>query len=669
MIQAIGLTSRPRGGRPPAVRDLTFEAEAGTVTALLGEPGAGKTAALRLMLQLDNGRGITLYDGRPLSRLLAPAREVGSVLGDVSGHPARTVLSHLRMLAAAVGVPAARADALLTHVGLDALADDRLDALSLSMDRRLGLATALLGQPHSLLLDDPVRDLPRREAAFYYALLRELAAAGVCVVLATAQPRVAARFSDRVLTLRSGRLVADEEAEEFARLRLRPCVLIRTPQSERFASYLTRQASTPERRIEVVRRDGGALAVYGTDSAAVGELAYRNGILLHQLTDSSHESVLTAASGADAPGASAASPAATATLEPGTDTGAGSADAGDTPPAGTLIPAPGAARDGTTHGTPRGTAPGPAHDAAPDTACDTAPDDTPLAGPLRRRWFPGPAQPLRYELRRAASGSRLPRVAAAGTLVASVAGAALLAHSAGGSAVSDAPAVRMLTGWAPVFPLPPAAIGAGLLGAHAFGQEFSFPSLTPAIGAVPRRLGLLFAKLAVSTAVAVLLFVAALLADATALLVLFGDVVDMPADGSRQLLSWAVVTVGCAWTGVLAAGLFRSASLGLAAVLTVPVAVAPGVHALAGTGAVRRLGELPLQLMRVLHIPRPGGGLHPGGVFGVPAQPFGHALVLSLCALLGAYVLTAGRTRSLGRALERSGCPSFVRKVFNSPGE
>ncbi|AUH40100.1 ATP-binding cassette domain-containing protein [Streptomyces sp. CMB-StM0423] len=644
MIQAIGLTSRPRGGRPPAVRDLTFEAEAGRVTALLGEPGAGKTAALRLMLQLDSGRGIALYDGRPLSRLPAPAREVGAVLGDVAGHPARTVLSHLRMLAAAVGVPAARADALLTHVGLDALADDRLDALSLSMDRRLGLATALLGQPHSLLLDDPVRDLPRREAAFYYALLRELAAAGVCVVLATAQPRVAARFADRVLTLRAGRLVADEEADDFARLRLRPCVLIRTPQSERFASYLTRQASTPERRIEVVRRDGGVLAVYGTDSAAVGELAYRNGILLHQLTDSSHESVLTAIPEAAVPAATVPAATrtatATATLEPGTDTGAEPPAAGDTPPAGTFIPAPVA-----------------------------GPDDAPLAGPLRRRWLPGPAHPLRYELRRAGSGSRLPRIAAAGTLAASVAGAALLAHSAGGSAVSDAPAVRMLTGWAPVFPLPPAAIGAGLLGAYAFGQEFSFPSLTPAVGAVPRRLGLLFAKLAVSTAVALLLFVAVLLADATALLVLFGDIVDMPADGGLQLLSWAGVTVGCAWTGVLAAGLFTSASLGLAAVLTVPVAVAPGIHALADTGAVRRLGELPVQLMRVLHIPRPGSGLHLGGVFGVPAQPFGHALVLSLGALLGAYVLTAGRARSLGRALERSGCPSFVRKVFNSPGE
>lgn len=634
MIQAIGLTSRPRSGRPPAVRDLTFEAQAGTVTALLGEPGAGKTAALRLMLQLDGGRGVALYDGRPLSRLPAPAREVGAVLGDVSGHPARTVLGHLRMLAAAVGVPAARADALLTHVGLDALADDRLDALSLSMDRRLGLATALLGQPHSLLLDDPVRDLPRREAAFYYGLLRELAAAGVCVVLATAQPRVAAHFADRVLTLRAGRLVADEEADDFARLRLRPCVIIRTPQAERFASYLTRQASTPERRIEVERRDGGALAVYGTDSAAVGELAYRNGILLHQLTASSHESV------------PAGPPTATATLEPGTDT--------DTD-------------------TDTDTGPEPADATGPTDPADPtalgASGDAPFAGPLRRRWLPGPAHPLRYELRRAASGSRLPRVAAAGTLAASVAGAAFVAHSAGGAAVADDSAVRTLTGWAPVFPLPPAAIGAGLIGAHAFGQEFSFPSLTPAVGAVPRRLGLLFAKLTVSTAVALLLFVAALLADATALLVLFGDVVDMPADGGLQLLSWAGVTVGCAWTGVLAAGLFTSASLGLAAVLTVPVAVAPGVHALAGTDAVRRLGELPLQLMRLLHIPWPEGRPHLGGVLGVPAQPFGHALVLSLGALLCAYVLTAGRARSLGRALGRGGGPGFVRRVFNSPGD
>ncbi|WP_143570452.1 ATP-binding cassette domain-containing protein, partial [Streptomyces acidiscabies] len=101
MIQAFGLTSIPRKDLPPTVDDVSFEARVGHVTALLGAPGAGKSTALRLMLELQQGRGVTYFRGRPLHRIAHPAREVGVLLGDVPGHPGRTVRGHLRMLCAA----------------------------------------------------------------------------------------------------------------------------------------------------------------------------------------------------------------------------------------------------------------------------------------------------------------------------------------------------------------------------------------------------------------------------------------------------------------------------------------------------------------------------------------------------------------------------------------
>lgn len=172
VIQAFGLTSDSRKALPPAVDDVSFEARAGRVTVLLGAPGAGKTTLLRLMLQLQPGRGHAYFRGRPLHRIAHPSREIGVLLGDVPGHPARTVRGHLRMLCAAVGVPARRADEVLEVVGLVGLRDERLGGLSRGMDRRLGLACALLADPHTLVLDDPARGLSGRENRWLYGMLR-----------------------------------------------------------------------------------------------------------------------------------------------------------------------------------------------------------------------------------------------------------------------------------------------------------------------------------------------------------------------------------------------------------------------------------------------------------------------------------------------------------------
>ncbi|WP_107408031.1 ATP-binding cassette domain-containing protein, partial [Streptomyces sp. CC77] len=285
MLQAIGLTSTPRRNRPPTVHDLTFEARPGRVTALFGAAGAGKTTALRLMLGLEHGRGVTYFRGRPLDRVAHPLREVGVLLGDVPGHPARTVHGQLRMLCAATGVPVERADELLDVVGLAELRDQRLGTLSLGMERRLGIAAALLGDPHTLVLDEPAAGLSPREAGWLSGVLRAHAAHGGTVLFTTSDPRQAARVADRVVAVAAGRLVADQDVQSFAATRLRPRVAVHTPHAARLAALLGREARTARRALEVVTESGNRLHVYGGTCADVGEVAFRHGILLHRLAD------------------------------------------------------------------------------------------------------------------------------------------------------------------------------------------------------------------------------------------------------------------------------------------------------------------------------------------------------------------------------------------------
>ncbi|MGV9267150.1 ATP-binding cassette domain-containing protein [Kitasatospora sp. NPDC003701] len=286
MIQITGLTKVYRRGGPPAVLDLTFDARPGAVTALLGPEEAGKSTALRLMLELERGQGVTLFEGRTYRRLRRPEREVGVLLpgpgeaGEaVAGHPGRKAVSHLRMLAAAAGVPARRADELLEQTRLAAVAGQRLRSFSPGMHRRLALAAALLGDPGILVLDAPTEGLSPRNVEWFHSFLRSFGVAGGTVLVTTRTPQEAARLADRVITLDRGRLVADQEVAEFCRTRLSPEVAVRGPQMARLADLLSGQGAA-------VRRDGGAgLAVSGIGRTEIGELAYRHGILLHELAD------------------------------------------------------------------------------------------------------------------------------------------------------------------------------------------------------------------------------------------------------------------------------------------------------------------------------------------------------------------------------------------------
>ncbi|MFF3781222.1 ATP-binding cassette domain-containing protein [Streptomyces sp. NPDC001933] len=609
MLQAIGLTSTPRRGLRAAVDDLTFEARPGHVTALLGVPGSGKTAALRLMLELDAGRGVTYFRGRPMHRIPHPAREVGALLGDVPGHPVRTVRGQLRMLCAAGGVPAARADELLELVGLAGLRDQRIGTLSLGMDRRLALASALLGDPHTLVLDDPTEGLAPREGCWVHGLLQAHAARGGTVLYSTADPKEAARAADRVVTIDGGRLVADQDADDFSRTRLRPRVAVRTPHAARLAAVVSREARAARRSVEVVTEAGGRLAVYGSSCAEIGDTAFRHGLPVHQLADEIGDT------GPTAPRADVDP------MDPdgSTDPGASSAPLDPEGPAGR-----GSGKGG---GDPRPVA----RASAPQSVL-----------PIRRRPARGPLHPLRYELRRLL-GVRTTTLIMAAVLVVSVGLSVLLARN------GHAPLPKVLAAWPSLLPLPPAAVGAGLLGALSFGDEFRYPALAAGRGTVPRRLGLLLAKLVVSAGVAVVLALAVVLVSAETLRLVYGhDWIHVPPNSVSLGVSWAALTVGCAWAGLLAAGVFRVTTAGVAAVLAVPVLVVPLVQmVLTGPGS-RPIAGFPARLRELMWPRWP----HETDrwialAVGVVAHPVGTALALSLSVLVCAYLFTGlhGRVR------------------------
>ncbi|MER6771919.1 ATP-binding cassette domain-containing protein [Streptomyces bacillaris] len=572
MLQAIGLTSTPRRNAPPAVDDLTFEAPPGRVTALLGAPGAGKTAALRLMLELDSGRGVAYFRGRPLHRIAHPAREVGVLLGDVPGHPSRTVRGQLRMLCAAAGTPVTRADEMLEVVGLAGLGDQRLGTLSVGMDRRLGLASALLGDPHTLVLDDPAEGLSPRENSWLHGLLRAHAAQGGTVLYATADPKEAARTADRVVTLDAGRLVADQDVTDFARTRLRPRVAVRTPHAARLAAVVSREARAARRSVEVIPEANGRVTVYGSTCAEIGDTAFRHGVPVHQLAD----------------------------------------EIGDTGPA---APPP----DGTE-----------AHRPAADLS--------ELPPPIRARPARGPLRPLRYELRRSL-GVRTTTLIMASVLLVSAALSVLLARTGG------TPLPRALAAWPEVLPLPPAALGAGILGALSFGDEFRYPALAAGRGTVPRRIGLLLAKLTVTAGFALLLAALTVVCGAQCLRLFYGpELITVPANAFALGASWAGLTVGCAWAGLLAAGVFRVTGAGIAAVLAVPVLVVPLVQKVFAAPSARSVTGLPGRLRELAWWQLPQeADRWVLAVARLVAQPVGAALALSLSALVCAYLFTSLR--------------------------
>jgi ABC-2 type transport system ATP-binding protein len=266
-------------GQVRAVSDLSFTVEPGSVTGFLGPNGAGKTTTLRMLLGLESpDAGTATFNGAPYASLREPIRTAGAVL-ETAFHPARSGRNHLRVYCRAAGLPLSRADETLVQVGLSEAGDRRAGGYSLGMRQRLALATALLGDPSVLVLDEPANGLDPEGIQWLRGFIRHLAHdEGRTVLVSSHLLSEVEQTVDRVVIVGAGRLVREGS---MAQLRSGAdgagTVFVRSPEAPRLAEVL-RQAGTA-----VGSQDGDALTVTGRTTAEVGGAAFAAGIELHEL--------------------------------------------------------------------------------------------------------------------------------------------------------------------------------------------------------------------------------------------------------------------------------------------------------------------------------------------------------------------------------------------------
>ena len=276
MISARGLSKQY--GRTVAVDGVTFDVRPGQVTGFLGPNGAGKSTTMRLMLGLDRPTaGTATVHGKAYRDLAAPMRSVGALLDAGAVHGGRTAYRHLSWLARAGAVPRARVDEVLGLVGLADVAGRKVRGYSLGMKQRLGLAAALLGDPATLVLDEPVNGMDPDGIRQVRTLLRGFAAEGRTVLLSSHLMAEMQETADHLLVIREGRLVADSSLDELIRRVGGSRTRVVSPQAAELTAVLTGAGAQ-------VSEVDGALEVSGVDTARIGDLALAAGIRLHELT-------------------------------------------------------------------------------------------------------------------------------------------------------------------------------------------------------------------------------------------------------------------------------------------------------------------------------------------------------------------------------------------------
>jgi ABC-2 type transport system ATP-binding protein len=267
-----------RYGTVTAVDGLTFSVRPGHVTGFLGPNGAGKTTTMRLILGLDAPTsGTARINGQDYRELIRPLHQVGALLDATALHPGRTAEAHLRSVARSNGIAGRRVTEMLQLTGLEAVANRRVRGFSLGMKQRLGIAAALLGDPPTLMFDEPVNGLDTEGIAWIRDFLKALAADGRTVLVSSHLMSEMAQTADRLIVIGRGRLIADTTTAELIESSTRKDVLVRSPRSDELAALMQARGAT------VTHQDDGALAVTGLDAPAIGDLAAAHGIAVHAL--------------------------------------------------------------------------------------------------------------------------------------------------------------------------------------------------------------------------------------------------------------------------------------------------------------------------------------------------------------------------------------------------
>jgi len=266
-------------GDKRAVDGLTFTVEPGIVTGFLGPNGSGKSTTMRLILGLDAPTaGSVTVNGKRYREHAAPLHEVGALLEARSVHTGRSAYNHLLALAQTHGIPRRRVRELIDLVGLHEVARKRAGKFSLGMGQRLGIAAALLGDPKTVMLDEPVNGLDPEGIHWVRRLLKGLAAEGRTVFVSSHLMGEMALTADHLIVVGRGRLIADTSVDEFISRVAADVVEVRSPEATKLSRLLAGHAS------RIQSGAGGLLEVHGLDAPRIGEIAATNGIVLHQLT-------------------------------------------------------------------------------------------------------------------------------------------------------------------------------------------------------------------------------------------------------------------------------------------------------------------------------------------------------------------------------------------------
>jgi len=270
-----------RFGAVTAVDGVSFDVQPGRVTGFLGPNGAGKTTTLRMILGLAHpSSGSATIDGRPYRALAEPARTVGAVLERSGFHPGRRARDHLRTVARATGIPEFRVEETLRIVALDKAARRRAGEYSLGMRQRLALATALLGDPRVLVLDEPANGLDPQGIRWLRDFMRWYASQGRTVLVSSHVLAEMAQVADACIVIARGRILAQGSVAELTAGR-GGAVEVRSPGAERLAAVLR------ARGYGVEPADDGGLVVTGADAPTVGDLALGEGVAVHGLRERS----------------------------------------------------------------------------------------------------------------------------------------------------------------------------------------------------------------------------------------------------------------------------------------------------------------------------------------------------------------------------------------------
>jgi len=277
LIEARGLTKDY--GDKRAVDGLTFTVQPGIVTGFLGPNGSGKSTTMRLILGLDAPTaGDVTVNGKHYRDHAGPVHEVGALLEARSVHTGRSAFNHLLALAQTHGISRRRVDELIDLVGLREVAKKRAGQFSLGMGQRLGIAAALLGDPRTVMLDEPVNGLDPEGIHWIRHLLKDLASEGRTVFVSSHLMSEMAMTADHLIVVGRGRVIANTTTAEFLQQASGNVVLVRSPQADELRGHIVGADIT------VVAVEPGLIEVHGLTAQQIGEAAARHKIVLHELT-------------------------------------------------------------------------------------------------------------------------------------------------------------------------------------------------------------------------------------------------------------------------------------------------------------------------------------------------------------------------------------------------